>query len=146
MDKKKCTKCKKEKSLTEFRSRGGKYKHLLKSQCNKCLKAQHKEWCKKNPERVSQYRATEDALHKRCQRRNINVETFFKVFEDQSYECKICSAPITLENSAIDHNHDTGEFRGVLCRNCNRALGLFKDNPEILKKAAIYLETEGHYG
>lgn len=146
MDKKICTKCKKEKSITEFRSRGGKYKHLLKSHCNKCLKEHHKEWCKKNPERVNQYRASEDSLHRRCVRRNIDVKTLFETFEKQSYKCKICSVSVTLENSAIDHNHNTGELRGVLCKTCNRALGLFKDNPEILEKATVYLRTEGHYG
>jgi len=146
VDKKRCTKCGKEKSLTEFRSRGGKLKHLLKSQCNKCLKEQHKEWCKKNPERIERYRASEDVLHRRCQRRNITVEEFAEAFEKQFYKCKICSSSITMEDSAIDHNHDTGKFRGILCKNCNRALGLFKDNPVVLNKASLYLKTEGHYG
>ncbi len=146
MDKKECTKCKKKKALTEFRSRGGDQKHLLKSYCNKCLKEEHREWCKRNPERVKKHRANEDTLHRRCVRRNIKVDEFFEALEKQSYTCKICYSAITIEHSAIDHNHHTGEFRGVLCKTCNRALGLFKDNPETLENAAVYLRNEGHYG
>ena len=40
----------------------------------------------------------------------------------------------------IDHNHKTGVIRGVLCRNCNSALGLFQDDTEILEKAIRYLK------
>lgn len=40
----------------------------------------------------------------------------------------------------VDHCHDTGIVRGLLCHNCNRALGLFKDKIEVLKNAIKYLE------
>jgi len=43
----------------------------------------------------------------------------------------------------MDHNHTTGEFRGVLCNGCNRALGLFKDNEEVVKTALEYLRENG---
>lgn len=44
------------------------------------------------------------------------------------------------ENFCIDHNHQTGEIRGLLCSPCNRAIGQLQDNPNILRKAANYLE------
>ena len=52
--------------------------------------------------------------------------------------CEICSA---TDNLAYDHCHETMEFRGVLCKKCNRGLGLFGDNREGLLKALRYLEN-----
>ena len=40
----------------------------------------------------------------------------------------------------VDHCHETGKIRGLLCHNCNRALGLFKDNVEFLERAILYLK------
>lgn len=52
-------------------------------------------------------------------------------------ECIICGieAPVV-----VDHDHETKEVRGGLCINCNLGLGHFKDNPELLRFAALYLE------
>lgn len=57
--------------------------------------------------------------------------------------CEICGSENNLH---IDHNHGTGEVRGVLCNNCNRALGMFQDDPHLLLDAAHYLLEKGHYG
>ena len=51
--------------------------------------------------------------------------------------CEVCSSVGPL---CIDHDHATRQLRGVLCKNCNNALGLFKDTPEYLRRAAAYLE------
>jgi hypothetical protein len=61
----------------------------------------------------------------------------------QHKKCKICSCSITLLSAHIDHVHNSDPIiiRGLLCGSCNRALGLFKDNPAILDRAAIYLRT-----
>ena len=142
-----CTKCKTEKPLTEFRSRGGKQKHLLKSQCNSCLRNQHRQWCADNPERIEEYRKRDQwSLTRRCARYGISPEQFVETFERQEGKCACCGKSITMIDSAIDHNHETGALRGLLCTSCNRGLGLFQDSPSILSKAAAYLLTEGHYG
>lgn len=44
------------------------------------------------------------------------------------------------EKLAVDHDHETGRVRKLLCHNCNRALGLMKDDPELLRRAATYIE------
>lgn len=144
---KSCSKCKKTKPVTEFRMRGGKQKHLVKSRCNSCLFKEHREWCKQNPTRVREYR-TKDAwsIIKRCARHNITPEQLVTKYEQQGGKCLICELAVPLMGSAIDHNHATGEFRGVLCKTCNRALGMFRDSPRILRRAVEYLETNGHYG
>ena len=58
--------------------------------------------------------------------------------------CEICLKPFTDyrgRGKHIDHNHETGFTRGVLCARCNNGLGLFKDNPVNLRAAARFLEN-----
>ena len=64
---------------------------------------------------------------------------------DEQYEglmvnthCNICHKE--LERKCIDHCHETKKIRGVLCHNCNTALGLFKDNVKVMQNAIQYLE------
>jgi hypothetical protein len=142
-----CTDCGETKTLDAFRSRGGKMSHLYKSHCNACLYQRHKDWAENNPKRIAEYRDKDPwTLAKRCARRGITPEELVDSYEQQEGCCAICNEEITLSNSAIDHNHSTGEFRGVLCKQCNRALGMFKDSISTLKNAVEYLEAFGSYG
>ena len=59
-----------------------------------------------------------------------------------SVVCEICG---DTDELCYDHNHATGEFRGVLCRACNRALGSLKDNPKLLARGIEYLIERGDY-
>lgn len=142
-----CSVCNESKKVSEYRNRGGSQKHLLKSRCNTCLYKEHKNWVEDNPERVKEYRNKDSwTLVKRCKRRGITPKELFDTYERQEECCAICNKHIKISESAIDHNHETEEFRGVLCKKCNRALGLFEDSPTILKNALDYLLTMGHYG
>lgn len=59
--------------------------------------------------------------------------------------CAICKEPQSvllkgeLKRLAVDHCHKTKKIRGLLCDNCNKGLGLFKDKPELLNSASEYL-------
>ena len=142
-----CTMCGAEKPTSSFRSRSGSMRHLLKSRCNECLKREHKRWVDDNPEKVRGYRERDPwTLVKRCARRNISPEQLIAAYEKQEECCAICKKEIEIIDSAIDHNHETGEFRGVLCKQCNRGLGMFLDSPFILKNALEYLQDFGFYG
>jgi hypothetical protein len=57
------------------------------------------------------------------------------------HKCEICNEPLQrgAGKSAIDHNHETGSLRGILCGKCNMGLGLFKDSTEVLQSAIKYL-------
>ena len=144
---KQCTFCGEIKPLSAYRSRGGAESHLLKSRCNTCLFKQHKQWVVENPERVREYRNKDSwTLAKRCARRGITPEQLIDRYERQEECCAICKIEIELIDSAIDHNHETGEFRGILCKQCNRALGMFKDSSTVLRNAVEYLEAFGSYG
>jgi len=142
-----CTMCKMEKPLSEYRSRGGSLKHLIKSRCNECLYKEHKRWTEENPEKIREYRAKDPyTFKKRCARHGITPEEFWAMYEEQDGTCPVCDKAINAEGSAIDHNHETGEVRGILCKSCNRALGLLGDSPETMARAEEYLLERGHYG
>jgi hypothetical protein len=56
----------------------------------------------------------------------------------QNDRCAICNAP---EPQHLDHDHFDGRIRRLLCQRCNHGLGLFRDDPYLLRMAALYLET-----
>lgn len=76
----------------------------------------------------------------------ITYEEYLELFNKNSGRCYICNSdgfridPNQRLKLAVDHCHETGVVRGMLCHNCNRGLGLFQDSPEFLKTAAAYLE------
>lgn len=53
--------------------------------------------------------------------------------------CEVCAAPPKTRALALDHDHETGKFRGWLCASCNRGIGLFRDSPDFLVEAANYV-------
>lgn len=71
----------------------------------------------------------------------ITQEEYNALFLKQNGQCAICAKYQADERRSlcIDHNHTTGVVRGLLCENCNRGLGLFRDNTESLENAKIYL-------
>jgi hypothetical protein len=74
-------------------------------------------------------------------RYGISPEQYQELWNKQEGKCKICGTKLPDgEYLAIDHDKESGEIRGLLCRNCNLGLGNFHDNPESLRKAAEYLE------
>lgn len=67
----------------------------------------------------------------------ISSEEYNSMLESQNNKCAICLNNFDL--LYIDHNHDTGKVRGLLCNNCNTGIGMLKDNFEIVKNAYEYL-------
>lgn len=93
----------------------------------------------KNRDAILEYRK-KTKLHKY----GINFEQYTKIAKAQDYVCAICSG---VDKSgyrlSVDHNHETGKIRGLLCQKCNHAIGLFKDDVQLLIKAIEYLEING---
>ena len=93
-------------------------------------RAKQKAWREADPEKCRVYR---------CKRLyGIDV---MKELERCRHLCEICGDTITIK-SHVDHDHNSGVFRGMLCPHCNRMLGAAKDSPETLRKAAMYLELK----
>lgn len=81
----------------------------------------------------------------------MSLDAYQEMLEAQNGKCAICNQPEThmrngrIKALAVDHNHKTGAIRGLLCSDCNTAIGKLKDDPEIIRKAAQYLEHHlGH--
>lgn len=64
--------------------------------------------------------------------------------QEQRNFCETCAETLTfrgvVRRLAVDHCHQSGKIRGLLCADCNRALGMFKDNAQALRRAADYIE------
>jgi hypothetical protein len=67
-----------------------------------------------------------------------------RILEHQGGGCAICKQPCARERRlSVDHCHSTGRVRGLLCQNCNAAIGMFKDDTALLFRAIDYLSGGG---
>ena len=125
-----CSKCAKIKSVLEFYKRGEKYSFRYRSRCITCERAEHTLWKKHNPERVRNYSTIWNY--------GVSLMAVNKALQKQNNCCAICNQ-MFIKTPHVDHDHETAEFRGLLCSACNTGLGQFKDDPEILRRAIHYL-------
>jgi len=110
-----------------------------------CVNA--KKWNRANRERFNENKKRSSKNNpdstKNAQLRikfNITLEQYNQIFYLQNHKCAICNDECkTGRKLAVDHDHKTGKIRGLLCMNCNNALGKFKDSKAILMKAIEYL-------
>jgi hypothetical protein len=73
----------------------------------------------------------------------MSLDQYHDMLENQGGGCAICGeTDPTFTHMAVDHCHKTGMVRGILCSACNRALGGFKDNVQLLRQAISYLARE----
>lgn len=69
----------------------------------------------------------------------MTLATFFPLLESQGNACALCRRAITPESAVVDHCHETGRLRGILCVRCNGAIGGLGDTRESLQRALDYL-------
>jgi CRISPR/Cas system-associated protein Cas10 (large subunit of type III CRISPR-Cas system) len=117
-----CTLCKKKLLKKNFRKNARGY---YASRCNKCTVDAQRE----------------SFLFKKY---GITLKEYNTLLNNQNYTCAICKKPPQTKNRrlCVDHNHSTGEVRGLLCDLCNTALGKLQDDIGILKAAIKYLEKK----
>ena len=119
-----CSKCKVEQPIENYSKRSNRPSGI-QSWCKTCERESRRKYYKP---------------HEAARRRHkLNDEEYNNLM--LSTTCDICETELTKK--CIDHDHITGRVRGVLCNNCNTALGLVGDNTETLTKMVEYL-TEKH--
>jgi hypothetical protein len=114
----------------------------LQSECIACRKerqANRGEAGKRSA--AAHYERTKD--HQEAQRKQrvygLTPEKFARLLEDAGRQCMLAEIGNCAGKLCIDHDHQTGEVRGILCRTHNKALGIFGDSVEGLEKAIGYL-------
>lgn len=81
----------------------------------------------------------------------ITLEQYAEMLVAQNGVCAICAKPETvihrniLNPLGVDHDHETGKIRGLLCRKCNSGLGNFNDDPNLMVKAISYLRPHSEH-
>lgn len=103
----------------------------------------YKEWAKNYKKKNWQKISVSDSLRYL----NLTNEQYNEMIDKQNGKCGICFSEETrigrggeLARLCIDHDHETGKIRELLCHGCNTGLGKFKDNIELMKNAILYLE------
>jgi len=131
-----CTKCGVTKDITEFYKRGGKQSpNTRHNHCKECTKT-----------RVTKRYNDDPNLYKEQHLKRsygITLNDYNQMLTEQKHQCAVCG---TAEPGGkhgkfvVDHCHSTNKIRGVLCNNCNTALGLVGDNAQTLQSMIEYLQ------
>lgn len=137
----KCSKCGEFKTTDNFTKRSNRPRGFV-SRCKQCVGTstkQVRQWREKNPEKAKRLRERE-----RVTVYKLPHEDYLTMLEEQGHRCAICGTdtPGGKGSWHIDHNHETGKVRGLLCAMCNVGLGNFYDNIERLRAAIRYLEVK----
>lgn len=130
-----CGGCGQVKPLAQFR-RSRDTKSGYTSWCVKCLREKDRERAPKK------YKAGAERQKWYYVRKKFGLERadFERMFNAQSGCCPICTRQLVVgKNTCVDHDHKTGNVRGLLCRQCNLSLGLLGDDPESFERASLYL-------
>src|SRR5216110_2414523 len=111
--------------------------------------AYHRAWRKKNPTKAAanckRWKENNRDTWENCRLRTtygITLENKRATLAAQQYECanRECRDKLSMRSAYVDHNHTTGQVRGLLCRPCNLSAGQVKDNARILRGLSEYLE------
>jgi len=151
-----CTKCKEEKDSSLFH-RYDKKKNGFTSQCKACRNENRKRnyWLdpEKSKAKVRNYRQhlkeTDPQKVFLSNRKNnlkraygISLEDYNEILKNQNFKCAVCEKEhIEAEKKrlVVDHCHNSEKIRELLCNNCNTALGLLKENVQVVEKLKDYI-------
>jgi hypothetical protein len=146
-----CAHCKAVKPIAEFNRSGKRYQSFCRK-CGEKVGTEARRIKKENGESVIINR--KDYLKRNMWRKmrakyGIDREQYEALVEAQGNACAICKKPEkemdgqrgTPLRLSVDHDHETGKVRGLLCRQCNIGIGRLKESVEILQNAIDYLKS-----
>ena len=148
-----CTKCGETKPRTEF-SRDKRRPDGCQSWCKLCKAVYQRKYNAEHKEQTAAYRRKYYAEHPEKIRGgsysrdyhlrhhyDISLATYNAMLKHQGGGCAICGKARDRDGKylSVDHDHETGEIRGLLCSQCNHALGLLQESEELCLSAASYL-------
>lgn len=146
-----CSKCKVELPVSEF------YNAKINKDGSICYQARCKSCMNEDTmnrvrnmtpeERSKKYKKNREKLgkdyfknYKLKNQYGISLDIFNKMYEEQNGQCYLCLKTFSGKEVKVDHNHETGQVRKLLCHNCNTSLGLLNENPDLFYRCANYLK------
>lgn len=135
---KKCPKCGRRKAEHLFSRNKGK-RDGRATRCKSCYKKQWNEYRANNPEKLKQ-----KSLRIRY---GVSLEWYKEQLDRQEHKCAICKIELSGAKACLDHNHETGAVRGILCQPCNLGIVRFEEGGLLWVRAAEeYLTEAGDFG
>ncbi len=150
-----CTTCKAKKDGSEFHKRASA-KDGLTPRCKACTLADCARYRASDPDRQKRRYWKDPEKYRAYSRRwhhanpghkyGLSKEEYDALLKEHDGVCAICKRPPdgvgrNGKRLSVDHDHRTETVRGLLCRDCNSAVGLFRDRPDLLEAAARYLRS-----
>lgn len=139
MESKQCIDCGATLPLKKFVAYINRGKQRYRPYCKACRNIRERDMYNRRGRESQRLRV----FRHKCKKYGTDLETVMDTYEQQAGRCAICGTDIKrppCKSTHLDHCHDTGKFRGLLCINCNLGLGHWKDNIATLQKAIEYLE------
>lgn len=127
-----CNNCNRDLDESCF-SKASSRRDGLQTQCKECQAVRRKRWDSENPD------ANRDSYYLRTY--GITLDEYNEWFHTQGGRCAVCDTHQMdlAKKLAVDHDHITGEVRGLLCTDCNMAIGKLGDDIEGIERALAYL-------
>lgn len=141
---KRCCLCQEEREIAEFNKRSRRFRRYgdgYRGECKACALRQEREHYR---QLTPGQRYQKNRKAKLWQKYRMRPEEYDCLLAAQDSRCAVCDTKNPKGRwglFVVDHDHDTGRVRGLLCNRCNKCVGQLGDDPELLRKAAAYLEA-----
>lgn len=134
--------CRETKPISDFYMQSNNPDHHAygrpQGRCKACVRSQVSSYRRDNPDKAA--RAVRNSQMKADF--GISLADFETMLSNQGGVCAICGERPKRRRLAVDHCHQTGRVRGLLCYSCNVGIGALRDSPDVIRSAIAYLRRE----